>query len=100
MIIHQVLHLICANVMDVNYQYNLISSPQASLIHQPAVSPPFAVETPTAAYSFHAEACSPFFSETLFLPLYSDSALSLSPVQRMLSIRSKQHIHLLIFAIF
>jgi len=40
--------------------------------------PPFAVETPTATYIFHVDACSPFFGETLFLPLFSDSALSLA----------------------
>ena len=50
----------------------------SSLLHQPAVSPPFAVETPTATYIFHVDACSPFFGETLFLPLFSDFALSLA----------------------
>ena len=35
-----------ANVLDVHYQYKFTSS----LLHQPAVSPPFAVETPTDAF--------------------------------------------------
>ena len=53
----------------------------------------------TIAYSFHVDACSSFFGETLFLPLFScDSALS--RLWQTFSIHSKQHIYSLIVTIF
>jgi len=66
------------------------------LLRQPAVSPPYAVETPTAAYSFHVDACWSFFGETLFLPISSVILHSLTFSERFLFTLSSIIIHSLI----
>ena len=74
MIIHHVLHLIHANVLDVDYQYDLISSPLPCCISlQSPLSLLWRLQLPLTV-----NACSPFFGETFFLSFFCDSALSLT----------------------
>ena len=99
MIIHQVLHLIHAHVLDVHHQYNLISSPLPCCISLQSPLPLLWRLAPTAAYSFMSMLALPllvrlcFFLFSVFLPFFCDSALS--RLQRMLSIRSKRLAYLL-----